>query len=295
MKKKIIVSLLVFFLVYLTSPFSLYAHITDYLVGPLDVLQIEIWDNADLSREVSVSLKGAIFLPLIGEVIVKNLTSKQIQKIIRNDLADGYLVDPQVTVTVKEYNSKKIYVLGEVNKPGYYPFSKETTFVELISMVGGLTQNAGQEAFIIRTLKGCITEKNKIQRRNLSEDPSSVSGLTPLSKEAIDNSQVITISLNDLNHGINLNFELRNMDTLYIPKAKFFYIIGEVNSPGRFKLEKKMNVLQAISMAGGLTQKANVKKPKIIRAVKGKEQEIKVGMTDPVLPNDIIKVPESFF
>ena len=122
-----------------------------YTIGPQDVLKIEIWDNPDLSREVTVSLTNTISFPLIGEMKVEGYTAEQLQQVIRSRLADGYLVSPQVTVTVKEYNSKKVYVLGEVTKPGYYPFSKVTTMVEIISMAGGLTPDAGQEAYILRS------------------------------------------------------------------------------------------------------------------------------------------------
>ncbi len=276
-------------------PKSPLANLKEYTIGPQDVLQIEVWDHPDLTREATVSLKNTISFPLIGEIIVKGLTSEQLQKIIRNNLADGYLVNPQVTVTVKAYNSQKIYVLGEVDKPGYYPFSKVTSMVELISMAGGLTRDAGQEAFIIRPQEKLPQEDRRVFEKKWAGNLNAVIEATSLPEENLLNSQVITISLNDFNQGINLNFELQNMDTLYIPKAKFFYVIGEVKSPGRFKLEKEMNVLQAISMAGGLTKKANEKKPKIIRTIEGKEQKITGSMADLVFPDDIIKVPESFF
>jgi polysaccharide biosynthesis/export protein len=207
-------------------------------------------------------------------------------------------------VTVKEYNSKKVYVLGEVNKPGDYPFSKLTTLVEIISMAGGLGTDAGQEAYILRSSEKIdpnnISKLIQGGKHNSLPSEISVDSLTKshgkaVAGEALEKNRVITLTLNDFNQGVNLNFELQNNDTLYIPKAKFFYIVGEVKSPGRFKLEKQINVLQTISMAGGLTPKASEKKVKIIRTVDGKEQIIKAKMTDLVLPDDIIRVPESFF
>jgi len=297
-----------------------------YTIGPQDVLKIEVWDNPDLSREVTVSLMNTISFPLIGEMKVEGYTAEQVQQVIRSRLADGYLISPQVTVTVKEYNSKKVYVLGEVNKPGYYPFSKVTTMVEIISMAGGLTPDAGQEAYILQTpekidpnnIKKIISQgqggvKNTAFPAETSvdsliasqgkvsvpeKDSAPAKDTSPEQRQATDalaKSLVITLTLNDFNQGINLNFELQNNDTLYIPKAKFLYVIGEVKSPGRFKLEKEINILQAISMAGGLTPKASEKKVKIIRSIDSKEQEIKAKMTDLVLPDDIIRVPESFF
>lgn len=287
----------------LVSSPSFSIELKDYVVGPQDVLKIEVWDNPDLSREVTVSLRNTISFPLIGEMETEGYTVENLQQKIRTCLADGYLVNPQVTVTVKEYNSKKVYVLGEVTKPGYYPFSKVTTMVEIISMAGGLTPDAGQEAYIIRSPEKIDPKDIKHLIKGGGSDLPSETAINSSNsipgKDSADGisvkNQVITLNLNDFNQGINLNFELQNNDTLYIPKAQFFYVIGEVKSPGRFKLEKDVNVLQTISMAGGLTQKASERKIKIIRTLEGKEHEIKVKMTDSVLPDDIIRVPESFF
>ena len=293
------------FLAFSLLPGPLYAHLRGYIIGPQDVLKIEVWDNPDLSREVTVSLTNTISFPLIGKINVEGFTPKKLQQIVESALADGYLVNPQVAVTVEEFNSKKVYVLGEVKKPGYYPFSKVTTMVEIISMAGGLTPDAGQEAYILRsheieavkaaTERRRIGENEKTAHRRMPNDDLSA----PLKKNSVfDNNlthQVITINLNDFNKGVNLDYQLQNNDTLYIPEAKFFYVIGEVKSPGRFKLEKEINILQAISMAGGVTQKASERKTKIIRTSEGRDREIRATMMDSILAGDIIKVPERFF
>jgi polysaccharide export outer membrane protein len=281
-----------------TSPSS--ANLREYTIGPQDVLTIEVWDNPDLSREATVSLKGTFSFPLIGEILVEGYTCEQLQQTIRARLADGYLINPQVTVTVKEYNSKKIYVLGEVNKAGGYPFSRATTMVELIAMAGGMTQDAGQEAYILRPKADSDEGQENYTRRKSNagqawpDDLANALEADSLPRDML-NREVVTIKLNDFDQGLNLHFELRNNDTIFIPKAKFFYVIGEVKDPGRFKLEKEVNVLQAISMAGGLTPKANEKKVKILRNHETEDKEITVSLTDTVLPDDIIRVPESFF
>lgn len=272
-------------MVYFTSSFAASLSLRDYGVGPHDVLKIEIWNNPDLSQEVTVSLGNKISFPLIGEMNVKGLTTEQVQHKIQARLADGYLVNPQVTVTVKEYNSQKVYVLGEVNKPGYYSLSRAATMVDVIAAAGGLAQDAGQEMYVLRSgEKGNIPPE--LLSTALKNDSGGGAGLP---------SQVITVSLDDFNQGVNLDFQLRDNDTLYIPKAKFFYVTGEVKYPGRFRLEKEMKILQAISMAQGLTDRANKKRIKVIRTIRGRNQEIKAKMTDPVLADDIIDVPESFF
>ena len=91
-----------------------------------------------------------------------------------------------------------------------------------------------------------------------------------------------------------MSFSVEN-DTIYIPKSDFFYVLGEVSNPGQYKLEKDITVLKAISRAGGHTKKANLKKITIIRVAGGREKEHHALLSDPVLPDDIIKIPESFF
>jgi len=286
-------------------PSSSSANLQKYNLGSQDVLSIEIWNHPDLSREVTVSPRGTISFPLIGEINVEGFTSEQLQVIISLFLADGYLVNPQVTVTIKEYNSKKIYALGEIKRPGYYPYTKATKLVDLISMAEGLTNNAGKKAYILRAKKTMteplqfsgprtkITGIKKLDMEKLTNNLTNAIN-TYLPPEKVLNHQIISINIDDF-RGINLNLEIKNNDILYIPKAESLYVMGEINIPGMVKLEKELNVLQVISMAGGFTRKANTRKVKIIRTIDGEEREIRVKMDDSVLPNDIIKVPERFF
>ena len=90
----------------------------DYLIGAQDKLKIEVWDHPDLTRDVSVSLTGLFTFPLIGEIKAAGLTAEQVQKEIARRLADGFLIKPQVTVTITEYRSKPVNILGEVRNPG---------------------------------------------------------------------------------------------------------------------------------------------------------------------------------
>jgi len=258
----------------------------DYTIGPQDRLKIEVWDNPDLSREVSVSLTGTFTFPLIGEVKADGLTTDQVRRELVRLLADGYLIDPQVTVTITEYRSKQVNILGEVKNPGTYPYTRRTSLIEMISMAGGLTDQAGPEAFILRS--------NGV-------NPSPVPGI-PGTKgrrstaEADQECTMKRIDLNDLlQAGQDLYFLMQENDTIYIPRADFYYVLGEVSKPGQYKLEKDTTVLKAITTAGGNTKKANLKKIIIVRVIEGKEMEIHVGLSQPVRPDDIIRVPESFF
>jgi polysaccharide export outer membrane protein len=253
----------------------------DYHIGAQDKLKIEVWDHPDLTREVSVSLTGSFTFPLIGEIKAAGFTTEQVQKKITRRLADGYLIKPQVTVTITEYRSKQVNILGEVKNPGTYPYTRQTSIIEVISMAGGLTNEAGPEAYVLHS----------------QEANSSNTGIKGYSQPITDSDYTMKkIDLNDLlQTGQELYFLLRENDTIYVPRADFFYVLGEVNRPGQYKLEKETTILKAVSTAGGHTKKANLNKITIVRMIEGKEKEVPARLSDPVLSDDIIKVPESFF
>jgi polysaccharide export outer membrane protein len=241
----------------------------DYLVGEEDILKVTVYDHPDLTAVVRISGEGIIKLPLIGDVKVAGLSVSQISEKISRLLADGYIVDPHVSVFVEEFRSKKTIIMGQVNKPGIYALSGSTTFLELLSKAGGLTKDAGDRAII--------------KRRAAS----------PGSAE-----KVITIDLRKLleEGDTSSDLPLMDNDNIYIAKAGVFYITGEIKKPDAYKHEEGTTVIKAVTMAGGFTDKASSGKVKIIRKVDGKEKIIeKAEMDEPVLPGDIIVVPESFF
>ena len=241
---------------------------TEYTVGDGDVLDINVYENDDLSTTVRVSANDTIRVPLIGEVDVENLTVSQVASKIEALLADGYLVNPQVDVFVKEYRSKKVIILGQVNRAGLYELQGKTTLLEFISKAGGLTADVGSTATIKR--KSVET----------GENDNIVIDLNRLIKEG----------------DTSLNVSIRDGDSVYISKADVYYVSGEVNKPGYYKLEDDITILKAITTAGGFTKIASKGKVKVNRVVDGKQQILEnVKMDMPVLPDDIIVVPESFF
>ena len=154
---------------------------SNYVIGPDDLLLIQVWDHPDLERKVFVSRNGTFSYPFIGEVQTAGLSVEKVEQEITRRLGEGYIVDPQVTVTVNE------------------------------------------------------------------------------------------------------------------PKVKYFYVFGEVKTPGKYEWDRSVTVLKAIATAGGLTEKAAVRKTKVVREQEGGQVRVKVRITDPVLPGDTIVVPESFF
>jgi len=238
-----------------------------YVVGEGDVLKITVYDHPDLETKVRVNGDGQILMPLLGHVDVAGLTVSQISKKLAKMLADGYLVNPQVNVFIEEYGSKKAVILGMVNKPGLYELKGPTTLLELISKAGGLSKEAG----------------NRVTIKRIAPDGK---------KESIN------IDLKALMEGgdISLNVQINDKDNVYVAKAGMVYVTGEVKEPNAYKIDEGTTVIKAIALAGGFTGKAAKGKVKIIRIVNGKKEVLKnVHMDTPVLPEDVIVVPESFF
>jgi polysaccharide export outer membrane protein len=249
----------------------------DYRIGPEDVLLIEVWDHPDLSREVPVSQNGEFTFPLIGPVRAGDRTVVEVEEEMISRLADGYLVNPQVTVTVREYRSKKVHVMGEVRTPGTFPLTGTTTVVEVISSAGGTTPNAGTEVMVIRP------KEPRRKDAPISLDEAKAGEVFPLDLRAIQEGHV------------SHNIRLQHGDTVMVPIAKSFFVFGEVNRPGQFKHERGLTVLKAITIEGGITEKAAPNRTRIVREKEGMREEISVTMSDFVEPNDIVMVPESFF
>ena len=179
-----------------------YSSAAEYFVGPGDVLNITVYDNDDLETMVRVGDNGNIIFPLLGQVEVSNLSISQVSDKITQLLADGYLVNPQVNVFVKEFRSKKVVVLGRVRSPGVIELSRPISFLELVSKAGGLEKDAGDTATVKRKEKG---------------------------KDAL-----IVVDLVSLLEGGDLtqNVPILDGDTVVISKSGMCYVTGEVEEPG---------------------------------------------------------------
>ena len=120
----------------------------DYWIGPEDVLDITVWRNTDLSKEVTVRPDGRISLPLIGDITAVGKTAAQLSEDISTKLKE-YKENPQVSIIVKEVNSYAIYVLGEVARSGKYPLKSKTTLLQAITIAGGLTPTAARNKMVV--------------------------------------------------------------------------------------------------------------------------------------------------
>jgi len=265
---KQILSLFACLLVVLSTYTPLLAE--EYVIGEGDLLKITVYDNPDLTVDSRVSGDGKITLPLIGETAVSGKTAADAQKIIATQLANGFIKKPQVTVFIAEYKSKKVTTLGEFTKPGLIELRGNSTLMEVISNAGGITTNAAEILFIQRKI---------------------------LRPEARSEDITITVDLNKLleKGDITTNIMVKDGDSIYVPRAAFVYVSGEVKAPGAYKITKGLTVLRSITLAGGFTQKASKGSTSIVRKSDKGEYSLDAKMEDLVLPDDIIVVPESFF
>ena len=276
--KRVVMALLFILSPFLAVPQEKFTQ--EYRIGPKDLLEISVFGADELSRTVRVSEDGKVTLPLLGEVLVDGLTKSEVEKKLGQLLGEKYVQNPQVTVFIREYQSKRVSVLGAVEKPGPYQLLGRQTLMQIISEAGGLTRDAGNEIVIIRQLP----------------DGSSTS---------------LRISIDDLflkgDAKLNVPMEAGDIVTVPVDKPVVLYVFGQVKNPGALQV-KKSNIptlLQVIAQAGGFTDRASKGGVIIKRKDEtGKEKEIKVNVRSilknkvkdvQLLENDTIYVPESLF
>jgi len=260
----------------------------DYRIGPDDLIEVTVFEDEKLNKVVRVSSQGNVNLPLIGVLRVRGLTGSEMEKEIRDLLAEKYLQDPHVSVFIKEYHNQRISMLGAVTKPGVYDVTGEKTVLDLLSLAGGIRDDAGKMLFLIRPPK-------------MDEDAAK-KGKEPEAATA----KTFTAELEELliKGNLNLNFALEHGDVVNIPPAGKVFVGGLVQNPGGFTINKTMTLTQAIAVAGGLSTKADGTETRIFRySGRGDQKEvltfnayaIEKGQTsDPYLQeNDVIFVPRS--
>jgi polysaccharide export outer membrane protein len=248
-----------------------------YILGPDDVLRITVYDHPDLSHEVTVAPDGSLTYPLVGKFHVIGLNVEALEQQLARSLADGYVVNPQVSVTVTRYRGRHVYVIGAVRNPGVYPLQHNATVLEFISQAGGITPEAGWSVVLVRA----------------AENVNGSGSQTPAGQES---APALHIDLDKLFAGqLPQPIRLASGDTIYVPQAGYFFISGEVTRPGRYRLERGMTVQQAIALAGGFTRFAGENRLRIKRVVAGQLGEFQAQPDDRLEADDVLIVPESAF
>lgn len=256
----------------------------EYVIGARDLLKVTVWGQDDLSKDYPVDPDGYVSFPLVGRVKATGLTPTAFADELRARLEKDYLVNPQVLVSVKEYLSQKVHVSGEAEKPGVYYLSGPTTVREILARAGGLSKSAGSQVVLVRA----TTVREAAQKSSPEAGTLRLSVARVLAGDPAE------------------NVAMADGDSLVVPKGNTFFVFGEVRKPGAFPLDKETNVLEGITLAGGFTDKAAPGRVRVIRSVQGAQTVINVDMNDvikrgqrekaiPLLENDVVVVPESFF
>lgn len=258
------------------SAHTSYAQVNNYVVGPSDVLTINVFDQADLGGKYAVEADGTFTFPLIGRLNAGGLTLREVEGALRVKLADGFFKNPQVSVAVEQYRSQRVFVVGEVRTPGAYPLTGDMTLIEVLARAGSTTEAAAGEALIVRPKQGRVT-----------------GGPALPSDDSVD---VVRVDVKALQSGrLSQNTALQDNDTIYVPRAELVYVFGQVRSPGAFPLQAGMTVLQALSLAGGVTDRGATGRMNVVRITNGSKVEQRIKLEDTVRPGDTLVVPERFF
>lgn len=260
-----------------------------YVLGPEDALSIRILDADELGiAPYPIDLKGNIDLPRIGTVKAAGLTVSQLQSTLVERFRD-YLQHPTVTISVVEYRSQPVSVLGAVTTPGTLQMRGRKSLFQVISEAGGLKPEAGNMIKIARQ-----NEFGPVPLPGAQPDPTGQFSVAEVSIRSIMDAQ---------NPAANIS--VKPNDIITVPKAQLIYVIGDVNKPGGFPLTERptISVLEAVSLAEGLGKAAGSKNAKILRASSsGSRSEIPVDLrrilegrgSDVALqPEDILFIPNS--
>jgi polysaccharide export outer membrane protein len=246
----------------------------DYVIGAQDVLTVTVFDQPDLGGKYAVELDGSFTFPLIGRVKAGGLTIRDFETQLKTRLSDGFFKNPQVTVSIEQYRSQRVFVTGEVRNPGSYALTGDITLIEVLAKAGSTTPNASDEVLVVHGGTGA--------------DQAARPG---------DGRESLRINLKDLQSGAaaTQNVTLRDGDTVFVARAELTYVLGQVKNPGSYPIRSDTTVLQALSLAGGVTPTGAMNRTRVIRASASGTTEIKAKLTDIVQPGDTIMVPERFF
>ncbi|MBA2964532.1 MULTISPECIES: polysaccharide export protein EpsE [Ramlibacter] len=241
---------------------------SEYKLGPGDQIRVQVFQNPDLTVEARVSEQGTISYPLVGSVNIGGSTIGQAEQKIAGALKSGnYLKQPQVNIVLLQVRGSQVAVLGQVQKPGRFPLETTTTRVsDLLAAAGGVTPMGDDTLIVTGTRSG-----------------------QPFRK-------VIDIPGLFINQRSAEDIVVQGGDTIFVNKAPVYYIYGEAQRPGPYRIERGMTVQQALAQGGGPTPRGSTSRLRLTRTgPDGKAVESDARLTDPVLPNDVIFVRESLF
>jgi polysaccharide export outer membrane protein len=240
----------------------------EYVLGPGDIVRITVFQNPDLTTEVRVSENGTLTFPLVGAVAVGGKTTAAAETEIATRLREGGFVrQPQVNVLPIQIRGNQVSVLGQVNRPGRFPLeTANLRLTDVIATAGGVSAGGADTVIFIGVRGG------KQVRREIDLPALFING--------------------DMANDI----VLIGGDLVYVHRAPMFYIYGEVNRPGAFRLERNMSVMQGLASGGGTTSRGTTRGLRVHRRMPdGSLKVVEPGLDDLLKADDVIYVKESLF
>jgi polysaccharide export outer membrane protein len=240
----------------------------DYRLGPGDSIKVQVYQNPELSMEVRVSESGVVNYPLVGNLQLGGLTVTEAERAIAKGLKDkDILKAPQVSINVAQVRGSQVAVLGEVQKPGRFPLETMNVRVsDVLAAAGGIAPD-GDDTVVVTGVR------NKKPFRKAIDTGALFAG-----KGGADDILV------------------QPGDTVYVAKAPVYYIYGEAQKPGYYRVEHGMTVMQAIAAGGGITPRGSRSRLALTRKKPdGQVVELSPKLTDPIQPGDVLFVKESIF
>ena len=239
----------------------------DYQLGAGDAIHIQVFQNPDLTIDTRVSENGTITYPLIGELTIGALPIAAAEKKIADALEKGgFLQKPQVNITLVQVRGNQVSVLGQVGRPGRFPLeTANTRLTDMLALAGGAVPGGDDVAIINGSRNGQPFHK-------LVDIPSIF-----------------------LQGNVTDDIVLQGGDVVYVHRAPVFYIYGEAQRPGAYRVERGMTIMQALAQGGGPTQRGSEKRLRLHRKVNGEMQETEPKLTDSVQADDVIYIRESIF
>ena len=257
------------------------AIVRDYVVGPQDVLNITSQDDPALSGKFTVEADLTFTFPLLGRVRAGGLTLREVESQLQTKLIEeGYFKDPQIRVSIEQYKSQKVFIVGEVRSPGAYALSGDMRLVEALALAGSTLPTAAGEVVIVPAgVDSMMVRPASLQDAGESDSP------------------VVRVNLRERQNGaFQQNVQLAGGDTVFVLKAENIYVFGQVKNPGAYPLQHDVTtVLQGQALAGGVTDRGATSRVEIVRVVNGEQKKMKVKLEEQLLPGDTIVVPQRFF